>query len=157
MRSRETVIRRRRASRVPSNAPYIFSIEMINAGSGESILVHYGTPDETRLVMINGGSRIGSSIRSGRDWHALKDERFAGAPTPLELFVVGDQDEDKTGGLFELLVETTDLAEKDRAARTRLVWANIFEASGFRGRIRELLQKSGVPVERAVRSSRDKS
>src|SRR5262249_20441838 len=66
--------------------------------------------------------------------------------TPLELFVVGDQDEDKTGGLFELLVETTNLAEKDRAVELRLVWANIFEASGFRGRIRELLQKSGIPV-----------
>jgi hypothetical protein len=134
------------SSRVPSNAPYIFSIEMINAGSGESILVHYGTPDETRLVMINGGSRTGFKDTVWKRLHALKDERFAGAPTPLELFVVGDQHEDKTGGLFELLMETTALAEKDRVAELRLVWVNIFQTMGFRGAIRELLQKTGIPV-----------
>jgi hypothetical protein len=134
------------ASRESPNAPYIFSIEMINAGGGESILVHYGTPDDTRLVMLNGGTgaRYKDSVR--KRLQALKDERFAGAPTPIELFVASDQDEQKTGGLLKMLTETLDLPRADRVVDLHGVWVNVFETSGIRGAILERLHETGVPV-----------
>jgi len=134
------------ASRTSVNPPHIFSIEVINAGSGESILVHYGTPDATRLVMINAGpiAAFRESVRARLQ--QLKTQRFDGAPTPIELFVASDQDEHKTGGLSRMLHEQADVANaSDRIVELRLIWANMFASRGFRGQIRALMEKLGVP------------
>lgn len=135
------------ASRTLANAPYIFSIELIGAGRGESILIHYGTPDATRLVMINGGpgDRYSDTVRARLT--ELKLQRFGGAPTPIELFVVSDQDEDKSGGLLRMLKEQSASTEaSDRVVDIRLIWANIFASFGLRGEIRSLIGKLGIPM-----------
>ena len=115
------------ASRRSPNPPAVFSLELINAGSGESILIHYGTPDATRLVMLNGGPASSFRDSVGKRLHALKMSRFAGNPTPIELFIATDQDEHKTGGLLRILRDQVDaLSVKDRLVELRSVWANIF-------------------------------
>jgi hypothetical protein len=121
--------------------PYIFSIELLNAGRGESILVHYGTPDATTLVMINGGSREEFARTVEARLRVLKEVRFAGAPTPIELFIASDQDADKIDGLVRLM---RSAAEADRVADVRRVWANVFASQGLRGELRRLLEASRI-------------
>lgn len=133
-------------SRRPPDPPQIFSVELINAGAGESILVHYGAPDSTYLLMINSGSikEYRESVR--RRLHELKTQRFDGAPTPIELFIASDQDEHKSGGLSRLLREQTEGgAPADRVVEFRRIWANMFSSFGLRGQIRGDIEKLGIP------------
>jgi beta-lactamase superfamily II metal-dependent hydrolase len=135
-------------SRTAANPPYVFSVELINAGSGESILVHYGPAGATRLVMINAGPRATFADTVRKRLQTLKAQRFAGAPVPIELFVASDQDEHKTGGLLAMLEEHLEAAgDVDRAVvELRGIWVNVFAAFGFRGRLRSLMATSGVPI-----------
>ena len=134
------------ASRRSPTPPYIFSIELINAGAGESILVHYGAPDDTHLLMINAGPGRGYQESVRRRLQGLKTERFGGAPTPIELLIVSDQDEDKSGGLGKLLEEQAEAGEPaDRVVEIRRIWANMFASFGLRGQIRGAIEKLGIP------------
>ncbi len=133
-------------SRRSPEPPHIFSVELIDAGGGESILVHYGPPDNTHLMMINSGPMHGYEGSVRRRLHELKMQRFNGAPTPIELFIASDQDEHKTGGLAKLLTEQTESeATTDRVVEFRRIWANMFAAFDFRGRIRGDMEKLGIP------------
>jgi hypothetical protein len=135
------------ASRKRPQEPAIFSVELINSGSGESILIHYGTPDATRLVMVNGGARGRFNTSVAKRLQSLRTQRFAGEPVPIELFVVSDQDDAKSGGLLRLLQDQANVTDaKDRLAALHLVWANIFSSTGFRGEIRGLLRKAGMAL-----------
>ena len=102
----------------------MLSIELLNAGFGESILVHYGTPEDAKLVMINGGPRTAFKTLVEPRLRDLSLARFDGNPVPIQLFVVGDRDEEKTGGLLELI--------ESGAADIRGVWDNLFRGSGGR-------------------------
>jgi len=134
------------ASRRSPKPPYIFSVELINAGAGESILVHYGAPDDTHLLMINGGPFHGYQESVRRRLHELKTQRFGGLPTPIELFILSDQDEHKSGGLSKLLLEQMEGgATADRVVEFRRIWANMFASFGLRGQIRGAIEKLGIP------------
>ena len=113
--------------------------------------MHFGTPDDTRVIMINAGP--GSSYRSNLEprLRQLSMARFEANPVPIELFIVGDRDEDKTGGLVRLLsnmVETDSTGE--RIAEVRGIWANIFRIAGeqknFRSHIRKLIDGLRIPL-----------
>ena len=140
----ETLVRSR------PEPPHVFSIELINAGPGESILIHYGTPDAIRLVMINGGP--GSTYRRFVEprLRELRDGWFGGRPVPLELFVVGDRDEDKVGGLLRMLQQVAETQDPGRRLiDLRGIWANVFRVEpgrGLRGRLRALIDQLGVPL-----------
>ncbi len=137
------------ASRKPPEPPYIFSVELISAGSGhgECILIHYGPPDATRIVMVNGGTGAAFEKSVGTRLRSLRTERFADAPIPIELFVASDQDENKTGGLLRMLRQQAGAADaKDHLVELRLVWADMFASSGIRGQIRRLLEDLRVPL-----------
>lgn len=136
------------ASRTAASPPYVFSVELINAGSGESILVHYGPAGATRLVMINAGPMATFRDTVWRRLQTLKTGRFAGAPVPIELFVASDQDEHKTGGLLRMLEEQLKMAGPDRVVELGGIWANVFAASGFRGRLRSLMATAGIPINK---------
>ncbi len=73
--------------------------------------------------------------------------RFAGHPTPIELFIASDQDEHKTGGLLRILQDQANVpALNDRLVDLRSVWANMFSPFGIRGEVRSLIEKLGVPL-----------
>lgn len=143
-RSEATVVRSR------SEPPHVFSIELINAGHGESILIHYGAPDAVRLVMINGGPR--SSYRRFVEprLRELSDSRFGGRPVPIERFVVGDRDADKVDGLMRMLQDVASVEDADRRlVEVRGIWANLFRVDGARGlreRLRALIDDLTIPL-----------
>jgi hypothetical protein len=130
--------------------PHVLSVELINAGAGESILVHYGTPDDIRLVMINGGPRRTYRQFVERRLREIQQGRFGGRPVPIERFVVGDQDADKTQGLLRILehlAETEDPGQ--RLVELRGIWANLFRVEGRRGlrpRLRALIDELELPL-----------
>ena len=132
--------------------PYILSVELVNAGPGESILIHYGTPDDIKLIMINAGPRASFRESVAPRLRALSTDRFEGRPVPIELFIVGDRDEDKTGGLERLLsgrAEPTDT--NPTLVDIRGIWANIFGMEGgnretFRSHIRKLIDEPHIPL-----------
>jgi len=133
------------AARKRPDPPAIFSIELINAGRGESILIHYGTPDETRLVMVNGGNVADFGDTVAQRLHQLQLRRFRDVPVPIELFVASDQDEHKTGGLMRLLSLQVG-KPKWRMVAFNGIWLNAFAASGFRGELRRLIAKARIPL-----------
>jgi hypothetical protein len=130
--------------------PHVLSVELINAGAGESILVHYGTPDDIRVVMINGGPRRTYRQFVERRLREIQQGRFGGRPVPIERFVVGDQDADKTQGLLRILehlAETEDPGQ--RLVELRGIWANLFRVDGRRGlrpRLRALIDELELPL-----------
>jgi hypothetical protein len=137
------------ASRKPPEPPYIFSVELITAGSGagECILIHYGTPDATRMVMVNGSMGATFEKSVGKRLQSLRTRRFADSPVPIDLFIASDQDENKTGGLLQMLRRQADVVDaKDHLVELRAVWADIFASFGFRGEIRGLLEKLRIPL-----------
>jgi hypothetical protein len=130
--------------------PHIFSVELINAGPGESILIHYGTPDSVRLVMINGGPR--GSYRQFVEPRLLelRESRFDSRPVPIERFIAGDQDSDKVEGLLlmlEHIAETQNTGQ--HLVDLKGILANFFRVengSGLRYRLRLLIDQLGVPL-----------
>ena len=131
--------------------PHIFSIELLNAGHGESLLLHYGTPDDVKLVMINTGP--GSTYKTNVEprLRQLSQSRFNGGPVPIELLVIGDRDEDKTGGLMRMLRELAEPAGPP-LVELRGVWANIFRGDGpaetFRTRLRRSIDQLAIPLNK---------
>jgi hypothetical protein len=143
-----------RVERTRPAPPYVLSVELVNAGAGESILLHYGTPDDIRLVMINAGPRRTFQASIASRLRQLSTDRFDRQPVPIELFIVGDRDEDKTGGLERLLSGLADPAPKDgKLVEFRGIWANIFrveagERETLRSRIRRLIHDLGIPLNK---------
>jgi beta-lactamase superfamily II metal-dependent hydrolase len=131
--------------------PYVFSIELLNAGHGESILLHYGPVDDVRIVMINTGPGRTYKTTVEPRLRQLSQSRFNGDAVSIELLVIGDRDEDKTGGLNRML---RDLSEETgpRLVNIRGIWANIFRAEGtaetFRTRLRRMIDDLQIPLNK---------
>ena len=131
--------------------PHIFSVELLNAGHGESILLHYGPVDDVKIVMINTGPGRTYNTTVEPRLKQLSQARFNGAAVPIELLVIGDRDEDKTGGLNRML---RDLSEQTgpRLVDIRGIWANIFRAEGtaetFRTRLRRMIDDLAIPLNK---------
>lgn len=130
--------------------PYILSVELVNAGSGESVLLHYGTPEDVKVIMINAGPRRDYRTSIESRLRQLSAARFGSMPVPIELFIVSDRDEHKTGGLQHLLSSMAGTSQDDRVAEVRSIWANIFRIDGprenFRSRIRKLIGDLQIPI-----------
>lgn len=141
-----------RVERTRPEPPYVLSVELVNAGPGESILIHYGTPDDIKLIMINAGPRASFRASVAPRIHALSLDHFDGRPVPIELFIAGDRDEDKTGGLERLLSGLAEPTETNPAmVEIRGIWANIFRMDGagrqtFRSALRGLIDTLKIPL-----------
>lgn len=138
------------AGRGRPEPPHVLSVELINAGPGESILIHYGTPDEVRLVMINGGPRPSYPAFVEPRLRELKEGRYDGRPVPIELFVVGDRDADKIEGLLKMLEHLRETPQPtERLIELKGIWANLFRvdhARGLRENVRTLIDELRVPL-----------
>ncbi len=131
--------------------PHVFSVELLNAGHGESILLHYGPVDDVKIVMINTGPGRTYKTTVEPRLRQLSQSRFNGAAVPLELLVIGDRDEDKTGGLNRMLRDLSEQTDPPLVA-IRGIWANIFRAEGtaetFRTRLRRMIDALAIPLNK---------
>ncbi|MEP3889010.1 MAG: hypothetical protein ABJN69_01010 [Hellea sp.] len=120
------------------NIPYLFSIELMNARSGESLLLHYGYPHDPKFVLMNTGpSGVYKNVISPR-FVEISETILNGQPVPLELVIIGDQDADKSSGLRSMLKEITE-DETDEDVNTQYtqfknIWFNLFGTQNGEGR-----------------------
>jgi glyoxylase-like metal-dependent hydrolase (beta-lactamase superfamily II) len=104
----------------------LFSLDVIRAGEGDCSILHYGSKDDPRLVLIDGGpSGIYTDFLKVR-LQQIKDERGIGATEqlPIKLLMVSHMDDDHLLGILDL---TRDLIQDDPTfAWVQSFWHNSF-------------------------------
>lgn len=107
-----------------------FSLDVIRARKGDCLMLHFGSPDDPHLVMIDGGPRgvYKDHLRPRID--DLRKARGLGdAPLPVDLLMVSHVDDDHINGILDL---TKEMIEADKDHRPRPVrifglWHNSFD------------------------------
>lgn len=108
-----------------------FSLDVVRARKGDCLMLHYGSPDDPRLVMIDGGpsgvyqGHLRPRIQAIRAARGLEDDQ----PLPVDLLMLSHVDDDHVKGLLEL---TRELIDAEMSHRPRLVqilglWHNSFD------------------------------
>lgn len=110
--------------------PFVFTIELLNAGSGESVMIHYGAPGSVRHVMISTGSHHNIAIKQLTDRVSrIGDFAYDGGPVPVELFIASEWDVGIANSINDILQQTLAAeSASDRLVDITGVWANIFDA-----------------------------
>lgn len=105
----------------------LFSLDVIRASEGDCTILHYGSKDNPRLALIDGGPhRVYATFLKER-LRVIKQERGLGPneQLPIELLMVSHMDDDHIVGILNL---TRDLIQNDpRFARVHTFWHNSFE------------------------------
>lgn len=105
----------------------LFSLDIVRACKGDCLLLHYGTKEKPRLVLIDGGhySVYGPHLKPRLE--QIKKTRKLGQNKPLviDLLMVSHVDEDHIQGILEF---TKDLIQDDpQFAQILGFWHNSFE------------------------------
>jgi hypothetical protein len=107
-------------------------LETLRAKFGDSLLLHFGTEQEPRLLLIDGGPPGVYDDALKPRLEQLREERGLEADTPLEidLGMVSHIDADHIAGILELASELKDLQESpDQPVpwKIRRFWHNSFD------------------------------
>jgi len=107
----------------------IFTLEALQAKYGDSLLLHYGTKKDPKLIIIDGGPAgvFDKSMRPRLE--ALKAKRSPDDPLPVRLMMVSHIDDDHIRGILDLtdsLIEQRDNKESLLCDITTL-WHNSFD------------------------------
>jgi hypothetical protein len=107
----------------------IFTLEALQAKHGDSLLLHYGTPGDPKLIVIDGGP-AGVFDRSLRPrLEQIKATRSPDNPLPIRLMMVSHIDDDHIRGILDL----TDALIEQRGNHEPLLcdittlWHNSFD------------------------------
>lgn len=107
----------------------IFSLEALQAFHGDSLLLHAGTADEPKLVLIDGGpsGTWATSLQPRLD--ELRGERAAGGALQIDLAMVSHIDDDHVHGMIDLGGALVDLHERSQPLPydVHTLWHNSFD------------------------------
>lgn len=120
---------RRSAGAAAPPPTLLFSLEMLEAGAGSSILLHYGPPAAPRFVLVDGGGpRVYRRVLRPR-LVALRERWAPGQKLVLDLVVSSQTDDAHLRGLLDL---TEELATGgDLPVELGALWSNaILPGSG---------------------------
>ena len=122
----------------------MFKIECLNAGEGDCLILHYGSPLAPDFVLVNGGApSMGSGILKSRV-AALADEYGLLFPVILELGMVTHSDSrslEGMVGLFESVSHNTDTS----LAEFKQFWHNpSMQSAPQEDRLKAELEKHGI-------------
>ncbi|MEO6195689.1 MAG: hypothetical protein ABIS20_21925 [Thermoanaerobaculia bacterium] len=106
-------------------------LETLRARYGDSLLLHFGTAEEPRLVLIDGGppgvyeDALKPRLEQLREERELED----GTPLEIDLAMVSHIDEDHIAGILKLARELKDLQESQEPVpwKIRRFWHNSFD------------------------------
>jgi beta-lactamase superfamily II metal-dependent hydrolase len=112
----------------------IFSLEALRARHGDSLLLHFGTPEKPDAVLIDGGPgpvygdalkpRLEAMLTALRGMGRVGDDD----PLPLRLMMVSHIDDDHIGGLLGLTGELIDeKPNKEPWVKPKSLWHNAFD------------------------------
>lgn len=108
----------------------LFTLEALEAAYGDCLLLHYGTPDKPRTIVLDGGPSGIYKTRLEPRLLELKQSRVGDAdPLPLALVAVSHVDEDHIKGILEL---TREMRRADDDGDPRMfdvaqIWHNSFD------------------------------
>jgi len=109
----------------------IFSLDVIRARKGDCLILHYGTPDDPHLVMIDGGPKGVYTPHLKPRIQQIKDARGLGKdePLPVDLMMVSHVDDDHIQGILELTNEmiAADMKKQAQLVQIFNLWHNSFE------------------------------
>src|ERR1700747_827299 len=101
-------------------ADNIFRLEVLRARHGDCLLLHYGTDEQPKLALIDGGPKTVYKPFLRPRLKQLRDERGLAQDNPLkvDLMMLSHIDEDHVFGLLEL---TGELLEAKESNEPRIV------------------------------------
>jgi len=109
----------------------VFSMDVIRARKGDCLMLHYGSPDDPHLVMIDGGPKSVYKPHLKPRIEQIRAERGLAKNEPLlvDLLMVSHVDDDHIQGILDL---TKEMREADMKKTPQLVqvlgfWHNSFE------------------------------
>src|SRR5215213_472161 len=105
----------------------LFSLDVIPAKEGDCLILHYGSKDDPRLALIDGGQSGVYQESLKVRLQQVKDARGLGQnkQLPINLLMVSHVDDDHIVGILDL---TKDLIQDDPTfARVLNFWHNSFE------------------------------
>lgn len=107
----------------------VLSLEVLSARHGDSFLLHYGTPRDPRLILIDGGPPgvYREVLRPRLD--ELREERALDDALPIELVVLSHMDDPHARGILDLvgdLVKRRAEGQPDEL-RIKQLWHNSLE------------------------------
>jgi len=109
----------------------LFSLDVIRARKGDCLMLHYGSPDEPRLVMIDGGPRGVYGLHLKPRIEQVRKARSLDAKKPLavDLLMVSHVDDDHIQGILDLTKEliTAQMDNRPQLVQVLGFWHNSFE------------------------------
>lgn len=109
----------------------IFSLDVIRARKGDCLILHYGSEDDPRVIMIDGGPRGVYSPHLKPRINQIREAREFdnNEPLPVDLLMVSHVDDDHIQGILELTKELIEAkkAKKPQSIQVLSFWHNSFE------------------------------
>jgi hypothetical protein len=108
----------------------LFTLEALPAREGDALLLHFGSPKNPQLVVIDGGpGEVYEDVLAPR-LKSLKVSRCkSGGPLPIRLLMVSHIDDDHIIGVRKILAEVDDDRRDGRPRTYRIasLWLNSFD------------------------------
>lgn len=114
----------------------MLQLEALAARHGDALLLHYGSPDDPKLIVIDGGpghvyqEALRPRLDELKDEHNLRAGNSSDAPLPIELLMVSHIDDDHINGVLDLF-EDLDNARADDTREPPYdiltLWHNAFD------------------------------
>src|SRR5688500_8634689 len=109
----------------------MFILEALRAKYGDALLLHYGTEDEPRLAVIDGGpGGIYAGVLKPRLMQLREERGLDDAdPLPIELMMVSHLDADHITGILELMRGLREAKDKKTPMPWKIerFWHNAFD------------------------------
>lgn len=140
---------------VPPAPTSVFSLEVLRAESGLSLILHFGRPGESGLILVDGGNQ--RVYRENLRPRLAELQRRLGEKGPLviDLVISTQVDDDHMTGLVELVRE---LEIKETPLAVRTLWSNVpvpedetvrrAMAAQGKGQLVAAAQALGLPINR---------
>ena len=131
--------------------PQVFSIEMLDAHSGEGTLIHYGPLDHPYLIVLDGaGHPKGWSKYLRPRLVEISQHRNDDSPLAIQAIIASQWDMGRLGGLTELAREGLDSSSPSYLPMTiGRIWFNAprpFDGSYHKFQLAILAEKLGVAL-----------
>jgi hypothetical protein len=107
----------------------LFTLEALQAKHGDSLLLHYGKPNDPKLIVIDGGPAgvYNGSLRPRLA--ELKDSRSPDAPLSIRMLMVSHLDDDHINGVLAFLNDLVRKQEDNEEVPYDILtlWHNSFD------------------------------
>jgi hypothetical protein len=109
----------------------LFGLDIIRARKGDCLILHYGSEDDPRLAMIDGGPRgvyapnLRPRLEKIREMRGVKENE----PLQVDLLMVSHVDDDHIQGILDMTKELTgaQMEKKPQLVQVLSFWHNSFE------------------------------